>query len=81
MKLTSPHGPILHVQERVGLRPDHQVHPVRRLGVLLVPVFGMAASALWLGEPVQAWKIAAAALVMAGLAVNLRWRPAATPQA
>jgi O-acetylserine/cysteine efflux transporter len=40
---------------------------------LLVPVFGFAASALWLGEPLQAWKIGAALLVMAGLAVNLFW--------
>ena len=35
---------------------------------LLVPVFGMGASALFLGEPLPAWKLAAAALVMAGLA-------------
>jgi O-acetylserine/cysteine efflux transporter len=41
---------------------------------LLVPVFGFAASALWLGEPLQGWKIAAAGLVMAGLALNLLWR-------
>jgi O-acetylserine/cysteine efflux transporter len=46
---------------------------------LLVPVFGMAASAFWLGEPLPAWKLLAAALVMAGLALNLlapRWRAA-----
>jgi O-acetylserine/cysteine efflux transporter len=46
---------------------------------LLVPVFGFAASALWLGESLQDWKIAAAALVMAGLAVNLFWRRKAVP--
>ena len=40
---------------------------------LLVPVFGMGASALWLSEPLPAWKLAATALVMAGLAVNLLW--------
>jgi len=40
---------------------------------LLVPVFGMAASALWLGEPLPAWKLLAAALVLAGLALNLTW--------
>jgi O-acetylserine/cysteine efflux transporter len=40
---------------------------------LLVPVFGMGASALWLAEPLPAWKLIAAALVMAGLAVNLLW--------
>jgi O-acetylserine/cysteine efflux transporter len=38
---------------------------------LLVPVFGFAASAIWLDEPLQAWKLIAAALVMAGLAINL----------
>lgn len=36
---------------------------------LLVPVFGMGASALLLGEPLPLWKISAAALVMAGLAL------------
>jgi len=40
---------------------------------LLVPVFGMGASAIWLGESLPAWKLAAAALVMAGLAMNLLW--------
>lgn len=40
---------------------------------LLVPVFGMGASALWLQESLPAWKLLAAALVMAGLAVNLLW--------
>ena len=38
---------------------------------LLVPVFGMGASMLVLGEPLQAWKLAAAALIVAGLAVNV----------
>lgn len=38
---------------------------------LLVPVFGMAASALLLGEPLPAWKLGAAALVLAGLVVNV----------
>lgn len=40
---------------------------------LLVPVFGMGASALWLSEPLPPWKLAAAALVLAGLAINLLW--------
>ena len=40
---------------------------------LLVPVFGLAASALVLGEPLQPWKLAAFALVMAGLAVGVLW--------
>ncbi|MFZ4690473.1 MAG: EamA family transporter [Polymorphobacter sp.] len=38
---------------------------------LLVPVFGMGAAAWWLGEPLPAWKLAAAALIIGGLAVNL----------
>jgi len=40
---------------------------------LLVPVFGMGASAWWLGEPLPFWKLGAAALVLAGLALNLLW--------
>lgn len=40
---------------------------------LLVPVFGMGASAWWLGEALPQWKLMAAALVMGGLAVNLLW--------
>ena len=38
---------------------------------LLVPVFGMTASALALHEGLPAWKLGAAALVMAGLGLNL----------
>jgi len=38
---------------------------------LLVPVFGLGASSLLLGEPLPGWKIGAAALVVAGLALNL----------
>ncbi|MBX9930418.1 MAG: EamA family transporter [Methylobacterium sp.] len=44
---------------------------------LLVPVFGMGASAFWLGESLPAWKIGAALLVMGGLAIGVlypRWR-------
>jgi len=48
---------------------------------LLVPVFGMGASALLLAEPLPVWKIAAAVLVIGGLAINilgpLIWRPKA----
>lgn len=40
---------------------------------LLVPVFGMASSSWWLGEPLPGWKLAAAALVLGGLALNLLW--------
>jgi O-acetylserine/cysteine efflux transporter len=38
---------------------------------LLVPVFGFGSSALLLGEPLPGWKLAAAALVMGGLVLNL----------
>ena len=40
---------------------------------LLVPVFGMGASAALLGEPLPGWKLGAATLVMAGLAVIVLW--------
>ena len=49
--------------------PATQVTPM----ALLVPVFGMSASALALGEPLPAWKLGAGALVMAGLAVIVLW--------
>jgi O-acetylserine/cysteine efflux transporter len=50
-------------------------HPAATIAplALLVPVFGMGASFVWLGEPLPAWKLAAAALVMGGLALNLLW--------
>lgn len=50
-------------------------HPASLIAptAMLVPVFGMSASALLLGEPLQHWKLIAAALVLAGLAVNLLW--------
>ncbi len=40
---------------------------------LFIPVFGMGSAALWLDEPLPAWKLWAAALVLAGLALNLFW--------
>ena len=40
---------------------------------MLVPVFGMGASAIFLGESLPAWKLMAAALVMSGLALNIFW--------
>lgn len=48
-------------------------HPAATVtpSALLVPVFGMSASAWLLGEPLQGWKLAAAALVIGGLAMNL----------
>jgi len=36
---------------------------------LLIPVFGMGASALMLGEPMPPWKLVAGAMVMGGIAV------------
>jgi O-acetylserine/cysteine efflux transporter len=44
---------------------------------MLVPLFGMGASALLLGEALPAWKLIAAALVMSGLAINILWPMAA----
>lgn len=50
---------------------------------LLVPVFGIGTASVWLGEPLTTWELAAAALVLGGLAVNLlgprllrRWQAA-----
>lgn len=40
---------------------------------LMVPLFGMGSAALWLNEALPLWKLSAAALVMAGLALNLLW--------
>jgi O-acetylserine/cysteine efflux transporter len=40
---------------------------------LLVPIFGMGASAFFLNEPLPLWKILAAGLVIAGLVINLFW--------
>ena len=53
----------------LGRHPAAQVAPL----ALLVPVFGLGASALLLGEPLQPWKLAAFALVMAGLALGVLW--------
>ena len=39
---------------------------------LLVPVFGMAASSIFLGESMPWWKWVAATLIIAGLVLNLR---------
>lgn len=48
-------------------------HPAATVApsALLVPIFGMLSSAWLLGESLPAWKIMAALLVLAGLAVNL----------
>ena len=50
-------------------------HPAATIAPLslLVPVFGMGASAMLLGEPLTNWKLTAAALVMGGLALNTLW--------
>lgn len=40
---------------------------------LLVPVFGMGAAAIWLGESLPVWKFLAAGLVMSGLCINILW--------
>ena len=48
-------------------------HPAATVApmALLVPVFGIATAAWWMGEPLPAWKLIAAALVIGGLALNL----------
>jgi O-acetylserine/cysteine efflux transporter len=38
---------------------------------LLVPIFGILSSAIFLGEPLQSWKIVAAVLIIGGLCINL----------
>jgi O-acetylserine/cysteine efflux transporter len=50
-------------------------HPAASVApmALLVPVFGMGASAWWMAEPLPLWKLSAAALIMSGLALNLFW--------
>jgi O-acetylserine/cysteine efflux transporter len=40
---------------------------------LLVPIFGMSASAIVLSEAMPLWKLTAAGLVLAGLALNMLW--------
>ena len=49
-------------------------HALLALAVV-APVFGMAASAWLLAEPLPAWNLAAAALVLGGLSLNT-WGPA-----
>ena len=48
---------------------------------LLVPVFGMGAAAIWLGEPLPGWKFLAAGLVLSGLCINILWPRFATIRA
>ena len=50
-------------------------HPAATISPLslLVPVFGMGASALLLHEPLTPWKLTAALLVLSGLALNTLW--------
>jgi O-acetylserine/cysteine efflux transporter len=50
-------------------------HPAATVSpmALLVPIFGIGASVWWLGEALPGWKLLAAVLVLAGLALNLLW--------
>lgn len=50
-------------------------HPAATVSptALLIPVVGMASSAWLLSEPLPLWKLLSAALVMAGLAINVLW--------
>ena len=47
---------------------------------LLVPVFGMGSTALFLGEALPPWKLLAAALIIGGLALNLLSGRVGTPR-
>jgi O-acetylserine/cysteine efflux transporter len=40
---------------------------------LLVPVFGLTASAFFLAEPLQSWKLIATGLILFGLTLNMVW--------
>jgi O-acetylserine/cysteine efflux transporter len=48
-------------------------HPLAKIApfALLIPVFAIAGSVLFLGEPLQNWKILAASLVILGLCINI----------
>jgi O-acetylserine/cysteine efflux transporter len=50
-------------------------HPAATIApmALLVPVFGIGASSLLLGEALPAWKLGASALVLCGLGLNVLW--------
>jgi O-acetylserine/cysteine efflux transporter len=50
-------------------------HPAATIAPLslLVPVFGMGASAILLHEPLTSWKLTAAVMVLGGLAINTLW--------
>jgi O-acetylserine/cysteine efflux transporter len=50
-------------------------HPAATIAPLslLVPVFGMGASAVLLGESLTSWKLTAAVLLLGGLALNTLW--------
>jgi O-acetylserine/cysteine efflux transporter len=52
-----------------------QRHPAAVVApwALMVPVFGLLASALLLGEAMPAWKLAAAGLIVSGLGVGSVW--------
>lgn len=53
-----------------GLVQRHQLASIAPF-TLLVPFFGILFSALFIGEPLQTWKIGAALLVVAGLCIHL----------
>jgi len=52
-----------------------QRHPAALVApwALLIPVFGLLASALLLGEPLPGWKLGAAGLIVSGLAVGVAY--------
>ena len=50
-----------------------QSYPLSKLApfTLLIPIFGMLSSAIFLGEELQWWKIAAASLIVGGVGINI----------
>lgn len=50
-----------------------QLYPLGTIApfTLLVPIFGMMSSVIWLDEPLELWKICAGILVISGLCFNL----------
>jgi O-acetylserine/cysteine efflux transporter len=61
----------------------HQRHAAAQVSpmALLVPLFGIGASVILLGEPFPLWKAAAAALIVAGLAIGVLWPILSGPRA
>jgi O-acetylserine/cysteine efflux transporter len=53
----------------LGRHPTATIAPLS----LLIPVFGIGAAVVILGEPLPSWKLGAALFILAGLGLNLFW--------